>query len=109
MKYVISGLVLLCMLLSGCGGWSGGFYFDAGAAGTSTPSGSVTNVQLTFANDAKGDTITVTAITLVQRGGAQDLTFCGSQVSQFPMNTFVTVNYTPGITCSTLNSVTISR
>ncbi len=108
MKSLVAGLVLWCILLSGCG-VSGGFYFDSGAAGTRTATGTVSIVQLTFASDGKGTSITVTIVTLLQRNDAQDLTFCGSQVSQFPMNALVTVNYTPGVSCSTVNSVTISR
>jgi uncharacterized protein YceK len=109
MKSLVSVLVLFCILLSGCGTVSGGAYFDSGAAGTSTISGTVSIVRLTFANDGKGNSITVTVVTLLQRNDAQDLTFCGSQASQFPMNSFVTVNYTPGITCSTLNSVSVAH
>jgi len=96
MKCLVSALVLLCILLSGCGAVSVNGFFDSGAAGTSTVSGTVSIVQLTFATDGKGNSITVTEVTLLQRGGAQDLTFCGSQVSQFAINAFVTVNYTPG-------------
>jgi hypothetical protein len=83
--------------------------FDPGAAGTSTASGTVSIVRLTFANDGKGNSVTVTVVTLLQRNDAQDLTFCGSQVSQFPINAFVTVNYTQGTLCSTLNSVSVAR
>jgi hypothetical protein len=109
MKSMISVLVLFCILLPGCGAVSVNGSFDAGAAGTSTVSGTVSLVRLTFANDGKGNSITVTVVTLLQRHDAQDLTFCGTQVSQFPINAFVTVNYTSGVTCSTVNSVSVAR
>jgi hypothetical protein len=69
----------------------------------------VSIVHLTFASDGNSSTITVTVVTLLQSGTAQDLTFCGSQVSQFPMNTLVTAKFTQGTTCSTLISVTAAR
>ncbi len=100
-------LVLSCVVLSGCGGWSVSARSDPGPAGTSFASGTVSIVQLTFASDGNGNSITVTAVTLLQNRSAQDLTFCGSQVSQFRINTSVTVNYTPGSTCSTLTFVTV--
>ncbi len=84
MKSLVSVLVLFCILLSGCGTVSGGAYFDSGGANTSTISGTVSIVHLTYAYDGKGNLITVTVITLLQRKGAQDLTFCGSQVTSFP-------------------------
>lgn len=109
MKCLGPVLVLFCTLLCGCGAVSVSAFFDSGAAGTSTASGTVSIVQLTFANDGKGNSITVTVVTLLQRNDAQDLTFCGSQVGQFPINSFITVNYTPGITCSTLNSASVAH
>lgn len=109
MKCLGSVLVLFCTLLCGCGTVSVSAFFNPGAAGTSTASGTVSIVQLTFANDGKGNSITVTVVTLLQRHDAQDLTFCGSQVGQFPINSFITVNYTPGITCSTLNSASVAH
>lgn len=105
MTCLASLLVVFCILLSGCGGWSVSAFSDPGAAGTSFASGTVSIVQLTYASDGNGNSITVTAVTLLQNRSAQDLTFCGSQVSQFPINTSVSVNYTPGATCSTLISV----
>ena len=109
MRCVACLLVLSCVLLLGCGAMSISASFDPGAAGTSTASGTVSIVRLTFANDGKGNSVTVTVVTLLQRDDAQDLTFCGSQVSQFPINAFVTVNYTQGTLCSTLNSVSVAR
>lgn len=106
MRCLASLLVVSCILPSGCGGWSVSAFSDPGAAGTSFASGTVSIVQLTYASDGNGNSITVTAVTLLQNRSAQDLTFCGSQVSQFPINASVSVNYTPGATCSTLISVT---
>ena len=109
MKCRISVLLLICLLLSGCGGFSGSAFFDAGGAGTLFASGTVSIVHLTFVSDGHGNSTTVTVVTLLQTSSAQELTFCGSHVSDFPMNAFVTANYTEGPTCSNLISVKVSR
>lgn len=102
-------LVALVTILTSCGGVSVSGDFDAGAAGTNTISGKVSIVHLTYISDAKGGSTTVTVVTLLQDWSAQELTFCGSQVSEFPMNAVVSANYTAGSMCSTLNSVKINR
>jgi hypothetical protein len=105
MKRLLSLLVLSSLLLSGCGA-----VFVGGALNsTVTASGTVSIVHLTFASDGNGGSVTVTVVTLLQTGGAQTLTFCGSQVSQFPMQAFVTTSFTSGSTCSNLLTVTIAR
>jgi len=74
-----------------------------------TASGFVSIVHFTFVSDGEGGQTSVTVVTLLSAGSAQELTFCGTQVSQFPMNTVVTVKYTQGPNCSTLISVTVSH
>lgn len=104
MKRLFALLVLSSLLLAGCG-----TIMVRGALNgdnTVVASGMVSIVHLTFASDGNGTSITVTVVTLVQSGTAQTLTFCGSQVSQFPMDAFVTTKFTSGQTCSTLLSVT---
>jgi len=107
MKPLLALLVLSSLLLAGCGAIVVRGALNPG--GTVTASGVVSVVRLTFAADDKGSSITVTVVTLVQSGAAQDLTFCGSQVSQFPMDTFVTAKFTAGSSCSTLLNVSLAR
>jgi len=104
MKRLLSLLILFSLLLTGCGTVvvRGALNSD----NTVVASGVVSIVHLTFASDGNGTSITVTAVTLLQSGTAQTLTFCGSQVSHFPMDTFVTARFTAGSTCSTLVTVT---
>lgn len=103
MRHLLSLLVLSCMLLSGCGAvWVGGVF----NVHPFVVCGTVSIVHLTVASDGNGGSVTVTVVTLLQTGTAQTLTFCGSQVSQFPMDTLVTAKFTQGTTCSTLISVT---
>jgi hypothetical protein len=106
MKRLLSLVVLSSLLLSGCGA-----VFVGGAlnGNTVTASGTVSIVHLTFASDGNGGSVTITVVTLLQTDGAQTLTFCGSQVSQFPMQAFVTTSFTSGSTCSNLLTVTIGR
>lgn len=104
MKRLLSLLILFSLLLTGCGTVvvRGALNSD----NTVVTSGVVSIVHLTFASDGNGASITVTAVTLLQSGTAQTLTFCGSQVSHFPMGTFVTARFTAGTTCATLITVT---
>ena len=105
MKRLLALLVLASLALAGCGGT----VVVRGAlnpGGTVTTSGTVSIVRLTFTSDSQGDAVQVTVVTLVQPGTAQTLNFCGSQVSQFPMDTSVTAKFIPGNSCATLVSVT---
>ena len=106
MKRLLSLLVLSSLLLSGCGA-----VVVRGALNGDTvvTSGVVSIVRLTFASDGNGGSLTVTVVTLVQSGAAQTMTFCGSQVGQFPMDAFVTAKFTNGQTCSNLVTVTVGR
>jgi len=105
MKRLMALLILLSLLLTGCGTVvvRGALNGDNSVVA----SGVVSIVRLAFAADGNGSSITVTVVTLVQSGAAQDLTFCGSQVSQFPMNAFVTARFTTGSACSNLLTVTV--
>ncbi len=106
MKRLVLLLFLCSVVLTGCG-----TVVVRGALNVNTQavSGVVSIVHLTFADDDNGAQITVTVVTLLQSEGAQDLTFCGSQVNQFPLGTSVTARFTPGPTCASLVSVTVSR
>ena len=103
MKRLVLLLVLSSLLLSGCGA----IVVRGALDNTLVASGTVSIVHLTFASDGNGTSITVTVVTLLQTGGAQTLTFCGSQVNQFPMDAFVTTKFTNGTTCSNLLTVTV--
>jgi len=105
-KMFLAGVVSLTgMLVSGCG-----TVVVRGAINLpATSSGFVSIVHFTFVSDGEGGQTSVTVVTLLSAGRAQELTFCGSQVSQFPMNKVVTAKYTHGPNCSTLLSVTVAH
>ena len=91
--------LVLIVALAGCGN-----VFIRGAINTQTISGTVSIVQLTFVSDG-GVSVQVTSVTLIGSGMASSGTFCGDQRSQFPMDTFVQANFTPGQPCSNLVTV----
>lgn len=97
-------IVLLVLLLSGCGStvFVGGFTL---LEGVQSSSGLVSIVHLTIGAGPDGTFVEFTAVTLVNAGAAQTLSFCGNHVSQFPANTFVTATYQPAQPCSTLSTV----
>ena len=104
MKRLLVLLVLASLTLAGCGGT----VVVRGAlnpGGTVTTSGTVSIVHLSFTSDSQGNTVQVTVVTLLQPGTAQTLTFCGSQVAQFPMDITVSAKFVPGDSCATLVSV----
>ncbi len=61
-------------------------------------SGTVSIVHLTIIDG----NVQVTAVTLINSGSAQTINFCGNVVSQFPVNTLVTVTFTQTSSCNTV-------
>jgi hypothetical protein len=47
----------------------------------------------------------VTVVTFLLSGTATTQTFCGNFVSQFPVNTMVRVNFSPGTPCATVQLI----
>jgi hypothetical protein len=90
---------------SGCGGVSIQFR----SANARLVSGFVSIIQVTSIVDGNGSVVSVTIITLLQTGSAQDFTFCGSQSSLFPVNRFVQARFLPGPSCGTLLSVAVTN
>jgi hypothetical protein len=87
------------LVLAGCGGVTfRATTLQSGSTIQST-SGFVSIVQFTAMGDGNGTTVDVTFVTLAQSGAANQLAFCGNVANQFPMNSFVKVNFTPTPTC----------
>lgn len=93
--YVALVLLLACSAVS-CAG--GAFFISSsnGDVSFATISGTVSVVQLTVVD---GD-VQVTIVTLISGGFGNINNFCGNVVTQFPMQTFVTVHFTPGTPCN---------
>jgi len=93
-------VVTLITLTLACGG--GTFFISATNNGVSffAISGTVSVAQVTFVDGGQ-----VTIVTLLGTGTAQTFNFCGNVASQFPPNTFVTVNYKHNVGCDTVVKV----
>ncbi len=99
----VAAVLLLVVLLPGCNGITSFHAFFT--PNLATASGVVSIVHFTVISGPGGTFVNVTLVTLVQNGfGATD-TFCGDVRNQFPLNTFLTVNFTPGQPCGTVVQV----
>src|SRR5271169_3403840 len=96
-------LFALAVVLAGCGAVFVGFVSSPAAAFSIT--GTVTVVQLGFADDGHGTVITVTVVTLVDPAVTKTLAFCGDQRSRFPINQRLKAEFASGTLCSTLVAV----
>src|SRR3954468_15091243 len=95
--------LLLVAVLSACGGYTRvGFFFYPGP---SSVNGTVSIVHVTVIGGNGGASVTITAVTLIGNGTANDVNFCGDHRDQFPMDTTVTATFTPGTNCNTIISV----
>ncbi len=79
-----------------------GDVFVRGAIRASTFQGTVSSVQLQVNGGVQ-----VTFVAFEQMGQPMALSFCGNQASLFSANQTVTVDFNPGLTCSTVISVVI--
>ncbi len=84
-------LALALIPLLGCGAT----FFVGGNTNPGAAAGTVSIVQLTVVDG----NVHATVVTLVANGTANTLTFCGNNSSQFPMNSFVQVSFTPAQPC----------
>lgn len=99
----LAAVLLLVVFLPGCSGvTSFRAFFTPSIASTS---GVVSIVHFSVISGPGGTFVNVTIVTLVQNGFGTTDTFCGDVRNQFPMNTFVTVNFTPGQPCGTVVQV----
>src|SRR3569832_1259845 len=94
---VALAVLALLVQLAGCGGT----VVVGGRTDFPEVSGTVSIVHLTIIDG----NVQVTAVTMINSGSAQTLTFCGNVVSRFPSNSFVTVTYTQGNSCNTVVKV----
>ena len=99
----LAAVLLLAVTLAGCGGvTSFSFFSNPGLARTS---GLVSIVHFTVVSGPGGTFVNVTVVTLVQNGFSNTTDFCGDVRNDFPMNTFVNVNFNPGQPCATVVQV----
>ena len=96
-------LIISLAVSTGCGNWS-----VSGAINTgSTITGSISFVQLGNVLNGTGGTVQVTFVTFVQNGASSTIGFCDDQISLFPLDQTVRVNFNPGQPCATIIVVVI--
>ncbi len=88
-------LAVLLIALVGCGAVFVGFQTNTGIGTTTFVTGTVTIVHVTVISG----NVDATVVTLVANASANTLTFCGNNVSLFPIDGFVQVNFTPAQPC----------
>jgi len=98
-------LLMFAFVFAGCGHTFIGFVSNPG--GARSVSGTVTIVQFGTMDDGHGTIITFTGVTFVQNSTASTVNFCGDQRKQFPINRFARADFTDGILCSMLHTVTL--
>ena len=96
-------LLGVCFLFAACGGYYF-FGFVSNPGGTQTVTGIVSVVTFSFVQDATGMNANVTAVTFVNSGSSNTITFCGDQRSKFHINNSDKVTFTTGVLCSSLVS-----
>jgi hypothetical protein len=99
-------LTILILLLAGCGQVFVGFVSNP--RNPMRVSGTVSTVQLAFVNNGHGTSVTFTAVTFNSAGTATTINFCGDQRSVFPIDRSAQANFTTGLYCSTLITLSIS-
>ena len=93
--------LLVLLLLTGCGQVFIGFVSNPQVSPSSV-SGLVIVVHLESSNDVNGNSVTFTAVTFSNGGLSSNVSFCGDQRNQFPLNQSVRASFNPGAVCSNL-------
>lgn len=96
-------LLGVCFLFAACGGYYF-FGFVSNPGGTQTVTGIVSVVTFSFVQDPTGMSTNVTAVTFLNSGSSNTITFCGDQRSKFHINNSEKVTFTTGALCSSLVS-----
>jgi len=104
-RLLLIPLLLLSVLLAGCGQVFVGFVSNPGNSGRI--SGTISAVEVGFVNNGAGTWITITFVTFLNNVRPTSVNFCGDERSQFPINTFAQVTFNTGVSCSTLVAVSV--
>lgn len=105
MRLRLVSLIVLLLLLAGCGQVNIGFVSNPGFPASVT--GTIIAVQVQTRNGPNGALNTLTAVTIQSASTTNTFNFCGNQQSFFPLNQQVQVNFNTGVSCATLISVVV--
>ena len=100
MRFAIAWMLLGVMA---CTSSCGTVVLNGNLNNQTTVTGTVSVVQVIVTDGG----VQLTLVTLLQTAGPQDFRFCGNLAPQFPMNSNVSVQFTPGTTCGSRVAVTI--
>jgi hypothetical protein len=99
-KRLLLPVLAASLLLSAAG--CGNFFVRGAVTTSSTIQGSVSTVLLSDMLNGTGGTVQVTFVTFLQEGTSSMLIFCNDQISLFPLDQTVLVNFNPGQPCATI-------
>jgi len=105
MRSLLLLLLALPPTITGCGDVTVRFSSNPGFSSSVT--GIVIVVQVESTNNANGVLNTFTVVTLRSVTTTNTFNFCGDQRNQFPINQEVRVDFTTGVSCSTLTAVVV--
>lgn len=96
--FALTSIAMLLLSAVKCGS----VFIGGALEPATTAQGSVINAQLGGVTNETGETVQVTFVTLLQTSASSTFTFCNNQISQFPLNRMVSVNFNPGQPCATV-------
>jgi hypothetical protein len=99
--FALTSIAMLLLSAARCGS----VFIGGALEPATTVRGSIISVQLGGVTNEVGGTVQVTFVTLLQNNAFSAFTFCNNQISQFPLNQLVTVNFNPGQPCATIIAV----
>lgn len=106
LRLIVALLLTVCLQITGCEGVFVGFVSNP--VGSVSVSGKVTVVQLGFVKEVTGKLVIVTTVTFLNAGTATFISFCGDQSRSFPVNQFVSAEFSQGVLCAVLSSVIVT-
>jgi uncharacterized protein YceK len=105
MRLRLLPLIVLLLVLAGCGQISASFVSNPGFPTSVTGTIIAVHVQSTSGPNGVLNTVTVVAIQSVST--TNNFNFCGNQQSLFPLNQQVRVDFNSGVSCATLIAVVV--
>jgi hypothetical protein len=98
-------LIVLLLVLAGCGQINASFVSNPGFPASVT--GTIIAVHVQTTNGPNGALNTFTVVAIQSLNTTNTFNFCGNQQSQFPLNQQVRVDFNSGASCATLIGVVV--
>lgn len=98
-------LIVLLLVLAGCGQINASFVSNPGFPTSVT--GAIISVHVQSTSGPNGALNTVTVVAIQSVNTTNTLNFCGDQQSLFPLNQQVRIDFNSGVSCATLIAVVV--